>query len=111
MAGHLAVVNTETGEIVNEKTPAHTPFEGRKVDLVSTQVTGSVHLDLHIGEEDVELGIDDLAHLEVTVRCSGVRHEVDKDGNLVRRQLVRVVEAELIPWDPSSDNGIVRGTV
>lgn len=82
----------------------HRSFEGIPVEGVVTQVTGSVELEA--GE--VEVGIDDVCRFLIEVRVTGVRHEVNKDGKLIRRQLVRVVDAALTPWVSGEDSGILR---
>ncbi len=83
-------------------------FEGRPVDGVKIVMSGSVPLDEALSE--TVLGMDDAVQLVSMFRVVGVRHDVDKDGKLIRIQVLKPVEAALAPIDATdpNDDGIVR---
>lgn len=93
-----------TEVVVPKAIPA---FEGRPVDATVVKMSGTVPVDeLH----DVVLSIDDIVQVRATFRVAAVGHDVDKDGNLIRVQVLKPVEAELHPFDSSdpTDEGILR---
>jgi hypothetical protein len=82
-------------------------FEGRVVDGTSTKITGLTSLDETNG---LVLHTDDRVRLIVETRVTGVNHAVDKDGQLIRTHLLKVLTADPAPWDPTDedDDGVLR---
>lgn len=83
-------------------------FEGTNVEAVQTKVSGNVNID---GADDKVLMIDDRVRLVGSFRVVGVHFKVDpKTGDTVREHILKPIDMELCPWDPSdpTDDGIVR---
>lgn len=83
-------------------------FEGRPVDAVVVKMSGAAPVEQALA--DTVLGIDDLVQMVVQCRVVKVGHDVDKDGKLVRTQVVRPVELGLLPFNSSDpdDIGVLR---
>lgn len=90
--------------------PAREPilFEGRKVDRTEIVIKGLTNLS--DAYEGIQIGLDDRVRLVIETRGAKVNHYVDKDGNLVRSQELKVLVADIVPWDPTNaaDDGILR---
>jgi hypothetical protein len=82
-------------------------FEGRPVDATQVKVVGSAPLE---DLQDVVLGVDDRVQLVAVYTVTGVHHEVDKNGNLIRIQRIKPAEMHLLPFDENdpSDDGVIR---
>lgn len=79
-------------------------FEGREVAGAAVQLTGKAPLD---DLADVVLEIDDRVQLKATYTVVGVRHDVNKDGQLIRVHTLRPVEMALAPFT-TKDEGVIR---
>lgn len=83
-------------------------FEGKPVEGARLKVsTATQGLDV-----DVVLRMDDIVRLVIEARVSGVDHKVnERTGALIRHQSIKVIAAELAPWDPANpdDNGVLHG--
>jgi hypothetical protein len=56
--------------------------------------------------------MDDIVRLVIEARVSGVDHKVnERTGSLIRHQSIKVIAAELAPWDPANpdDEGVLHG--
>ena len=82
-----------TDNIRHLRNPAIPPFEGRAVDVISGHISAGTKM---LDPDMPVISIDDRVHVLTTMRCVGVRHEVDKDGNLVRVQVMKPEEIESI---------------
>lgn len=84
-------------------------FEGKTVDSVSTKFVGSGLNDV-LADPRMVIKVDDRVRFVCVGRVTGVNHVMNKDGNLVRQQVVAVIEGDLTPFDPSDphDKGILR---
>jgi hypothetical protein len=83
-------------------------FEGRPVAHVITKVGGTMPTD---DLKELVLGIDDVVQIRSLFRVANVHHNVDtKTGEITRVQVIKPVEANLLPLDPSdpSDDGVLR---
>lgn len=94
---------------VQPQPPGIAEFEGAAVASAVTKVTGTTSVD----GVDIQLSIDDTIRVVGEFRVVKVVHEVDKDGQLVRVQYVKILagsELTLVPWNPSdvNDLGIIR---
>lgn len=87
--------------------PALDRFEGAQVSKAETKLTGTYVM---AGEEATSLAIDDRVRVIAEYRVVGVRFEANANGDLVRTHLLKVIEAERCPYDPSdpTDDGIWR---
>jgi hypothetical protein len=88
--------------------PAPILFEGRTVDRTEISIKGLTALSE--AYDGLKIGLDDRVRLVVETRAARVNHYVDKDGQLVRSQELRVSVADIIPWDPTNpaDDGVIR---
>lgn len=80
-------------------------FEGRPVEGVTTTIGGGSADDL-----DIVVSIDDVIQVLSIYKCTNVHHNVDKDGHLIRVQVLKLQEAATKPFnelDPN-DDGVVR---
>ena len=84
-------------------------FEGHPVNATAIKMSGAITLDDLDGEV---VYMDDVVQMISQFRCVGVRHEVDKNGEITRVQILRPMEAYLYPFDPSdpNDTGVLRAT-
>ena len=82
-------------------------FEGRPVDGVSMKVSGKAPLEDLDGEP---LSIDDRVQMMAIYTVTGVHHEVNGNGELIRVQTLKPVEMHLMPFDDNdpNDDGIIR---
>lgn len=89
--------------------PAIPMFEGKPVEATRLKVTTMARSGLDI---DAVLHMDDIIHVVVEARVSGVSHQVNEaTGSLVRHQTAKVITAQLVPWDLDNpdDQGVLRG--
>lgn len=82
-------------------------FEGQTVDGSTVKISGLSSLD---NAEDIVISTDDRVRIVGEFKVVGVRHYVDKDGHLIREQVLKPLKVETCPWDPSDpdDDGIIR---
>lgn len=83
-------------------------FEGASIAATSMKITGTVEVD---AEPDMVISLDDRVRLVGEYRVVGVSFKVDpKTGDTVREQILKPIEVQLCPWDPTdpTDNGIVK---
>jgi hypothetical protein len=83
-------------------------FEGAKVETCNIKVSGQATVDTY---DDVIISLDDRVRLVGEYRVVGVRFYVnEKTGETVREQILKPLNLQLCPFDPSdpNDNGIVR---
>lgn len=88
--------------------PSIPKFEGVEVHETRMKISGRSEIE---ESEGIVISTDDRVRLVGEYRVTGVRHYVDeKTGNLVREQMLKPLNIQLCPWDPSDpgDNGIVR---
>lgn len=87
--------------------PALPKFEGVPVDSAEITISGLTKLS---GTTTPVIGVDDRVRLVGEFKCVGVRHQVDKQGNLVRTQVLTAIDVEPCAWDPSdpTDDGVLR---
>jgi len=89
--------------------PAGIPkFEGSEVASTITKMVGSVPIT---ADDDIVVSMDDRMRLVGEFRVVAVNFKTDpKTGDIVREHLVKVVNIQLCPWDPTdpTDDGIVR---
>lgn len=80
-------------------------FEGRPVEGVTTKISGASIEDL-----DLVVSIDDVVQVLSVFKVTSVHHGIDKDGNLIRQQTLRLQEAAAQPYDPKdpTDDGVIR---
>lgn len=85
-------------------------FEGRAVGGVTMKVSGKAPLEDLDGEP---LSIDDRVQMLAIYTVTGVHHEVDANGELIRVQTLKPVEMHLMPFDEAdpADDGIIRALV
>lgn len=83
-------------------------YEGKPVDGARLKVT-TAGPGLEVDEV---LRIDDIVRVVIEARVSGIDHKVnERTGALIRHQSLRVIAAELLPWDPEdpNDHGVLHG--
>lgn len=81
-------------------------FEGTSVASATSKVTGTTVID---GDQVVSL--DDIVRVVGEFQVVKVGHEIGKDGQVVRVQLLKArADLTLVPWDPADPNdvGIIR---
>lgn len=88
--------------------PEPITFEGRVVDRTEIIIKGLT--ELSEAYDGLKISLDDRVRLLVEARAAGVGHYVDKEGQLVRSQTLRVNLADIVPWDPTDpdDDGVIR---
>lgn len=82
-------------------------FEGQTVDGSSVRISGLSALD---NAEGIVISTDDRVRIVGEFKVVGIRHYVDKDGKLIREQVIKPLRVETCPWDPAdpTDDGIIR---
>jgi hypothetical protein len=83
-------------------------FEGAKIERTSLKISGAASVEMYNNEL---VSLDDRVRLVGDYRCVGVHFVVDpKTGEAVRVQILKPLDVEVCPWDPSdpTDTGIVR---
>lgn len=95
----------------NNVTPIQPPipkFEEHIVEATTIKVTGMTAPDT--GGRDLVIGVDDMVRLVGEFKVVRVNHFVDKDGKLIREQVLKPITVETCPWDPAdpNDDGVVR---
>lgn len=83
-------------------------FEGKLVHSTSLKLSSATGLDI----DDRVLRTDDIIHVLVDARVSGINHLVDeRTGKMERVQTAKVLDVTLVPWNPSDpdDEGVLRG--
>ena len=87
--------------------PSIPQFEGLPVHQVKAKISGLSAVDA----EDLPIfTVDDRVRLIGEFKCIGVRHVADKNGDIVREQILTPVIVDVCPFDPSdpNDDGVVR---
>ena len=87
--------------------PSIPQFEGEPVQAVQAKIAGLST----ISTPDLPVfTVDDRVRLIGEFKCIGVRHTRDKNGNLVREQVITALEVDVCPFDPEdpSDDGVIR---
>lgn len=99
-----AQTTTNVSSIGNPSIPQ---FEGAPVHAAHMKISGNTEIE---ATDDIVISTDDRVRLVGEYRVTGVRHEVNKDGELVRVQVLKPVLIQLCPWDPSDpkDTGILK---
>jgi hypothetical protein len=92
---------------IEEVSPPYPMFEGKEVKGVSVKIS---QLSALTDTELPVFKVDDRLRLVGAFKCIGVRHFVDKNGDMVREQVVVPIELEPCPWDPTDplDDGVLR---
>ena len=82
-------------------------FEGAPVESVEMRISGLSKVD---AEEAPVFTVDDRVRLVGEFKCVGVRHETNKNGDLIRVQMLSPITVDTTPWDPSDpdDDGVIR---
>lgn len=83
-------------------------FDGKVVDDTAMKFSGLASA-IPCGEK--VLKIDNVVRIAIEGVVTGVDHKVDKDGNLTRIQVIKPLDVEFTPWDPTdpTDDGVARG--
>lgn len=84
-------------------------FEGQVVEGVELKISGLSSIDADQIEGKV-ISTDDRVRLVGEFKVVSVRHYVNKDGQLIREQMIKPERVDLCPWDPTdpTDDGILR---
>lgn len=84
-------------------------FDGKVVSETAMKFSG---LASAMPCDDKVLKIDNVVRVTIEGVVTGVTHQVDKDGNLVRIQTVKPMEVEFTPFDPDdpNDDGVIRNS-
>jgi hypothetical protein len=100
-------MTTQPAQVHQLPQPGVPAFEGQQVDAVTIKISGLSSLD---SAENLVVGVDDRVRCVGEFKVTGVRHYVDKDGNLVREQTMKPITVTTCPWDPTDphDDGVVR---
>ena len=90
--------------------PPQTPFprfEGEVVEGAEVRITGQSKVEAADG---LVCTTDDVVRLIGEYKVIGVRHETNKDGQLIRVQILKPLNVDVCPWDPSdpADDGVQR---
>jgi hypothetical protein len=87
--------------------PTIPSFEGQNVDTSTVKISGLSALD---NAEGLVVSTDDRVRLVGEFTVVGIRHYVDKNGDLVREQVLKPVKVETCPWNPAdpTDDGVIR---
>ncbi len=87
--------------------PSIPQFEGEPVQALQVKVSG---LSTVTSQDMPAFTVDDRVRLIGEFKCIGVRHVRDKNGNLVREQIVTPMDVDVCPYDPDdpNDDGVVR---
>lgn len=82
-------------------------FEGQTVHGTEIRISGLSKID---AADNVVTTTDDIVRLIGEFKCIGVRHEVNKDGELIRVQMFKPLNVDTAPWDPTdpTDDGVQR---
>jgi hypothetical protein len=82
-------------------------FEGSVVEGTEVRITGQSKIEAATG---LVCTTDDVVRIIGEYKCIGVRHETNKDGQLVRVQILRPISVDVCPWDPAdpADDGVQR---
>lgn len=98
---------SQPAEVIESPQAPFPQFEGHPVKGVSVKITG---LSTVNNQQIPPFGVDDRLRLVGEFKCVGVRHFVDKNGEMIREHVVIPVELETCPWDPTDpfDDGILR---
>lgn len=90
-----------------QPTPPIPAFEGQAVDNSTIKISGLSAIE---DVDGVVISTDDRVRLIGEFTVTGIRHYRDKDGQLVREQVLKPVRVEMCPWDPNDpdDDGVIR---
>lgn len=83
-------------------------FERIDVARTEIKISGTATVDTR---DEVTVGLDDRLRVCGEFRVVKVLHYVDKDGAVVRQQIITPIsDLDLVPWDSSNplDDGILR---
>lgn len=83
-------------------------FEGHPVAQTRMVVRGMNLLEC----DDRVLQVDDIVHMTVEARVTGVSFNVDEaNGKLLRVQRVKAIDVYITPWNPDDpdDHGVLSG--
>ncbi len=85
-------------------------FEGHDVRSVAIKIAG---LNTLTDPKFPVFRVDDAFRLVGEFRCTGVRHYVGKDGEMVREQVITPIAIDPCPWNPEDplDDGVIRKNV
>ncbi len=98
---------SEPAEVLETPQPPYPMFEGHPVKGVSVKITG---LSTVNSANMPPFGVDDRVRMVGEFKCIGVRHYVDKNGEMIREQVLIPLEMDTCPWDPEDpfDDGVSR---
>ncbi len=90
-----------------EVQPPFPMFEGKDVKGLGIKITQLSQMN---SPDMPVFRVDDRLRVVGVFKCIGVRHYTDKNGDLIREQIVVPVELEPCPWDPTdpNDDGVAR---
>lgn len=82
-------------------------FEGSVVEAAEVRISGQSKVEAANG---LVCTTDDIVRLIGEYKVIGVRHETNKDGQLVRVQVLKPINVDVCPWDPAdpADDGVQR---
>lgn len=85
-------------------------FEGQTVHGTEIRISGLSKVD---AADNVVVTTDDIVRLIGEFKCVGIRHEVNKDGELIRVQMMKPLNVDTAPWNPADpkDDGVQRARV
>ena len=82
-------------------------FEGSVIHSIRAKIKSEAQVESLAG---IDVTTFDRVRLVGEYTVVGVKHMVDRDGNLVREVELKAANLEVAPWDPSdlTDDGILR---
>lgn len=80
-------------------------FEGRNVEELNIIFQGKPEIDGHAPL----LSVDDRIRTASVWRVIEVSHHTNADGNIIRTAKVKVSQTDIIPFEPGTDDGVLRG--
>lgn len=87
--------------------PSIPQFEGLPVTSVAVKISG---LSTVTADGLPVFSVDDRVRLIGEFKCIGVRHTVDKNGDVIREQILTPTVVDTCPWNPDdpADDGVLR---
>ena len=87
--------------------PSIPQFEGLPVTAIAVKISGLSTVD---AEGLPVFSVDDRVRLIGEFKCTAVRHTVDKNGDVIREQILTPIGVDTCPWDVNdpSDDGVLR---